>query len=237
MPNTKRQSGFSLLELIAVMTITSLILISVMQIYRQSVDFTVSLRQRISQESQVNFCLDKMTTDIIDSVSSQGKLNILPPRGIKNLGGVSITENSSAGKVNREISWVAAEDENETYTLYRKDYSSQDKTGYDVYYPICDGIANFDIRLLNENGLEDPNSAPAVIELLVESYYNKNSEQTFSTYRTFCLRRNDILDMPNINEILLEEAEIKKSTERKPRTGSNKTNSQTGKTSTGRANK
>ena len=225
MTKNNRQSGFSLIELIAVMVITSLILISVLRLYQQSIDFTVNLRQRISQESQVNFCLDMMTTDIIDSVSSQGKLEILPPKGIKTLGGISITQTDPGNKVSREISWVAAEDENETYTLYRKDYSKQDQNGSDVYYPVCDGVAEFDITLLNENGLEDPNSAPAVMELLVDSYFNNNSEQTFSSRRTFCLRRNEILNLPDVNEILLEEAEIKKNTERKPRTSTNRNSS------------
>ena len=228
-----RQSGFSLIELIAVMAIGSIILISVLRLYQHSIDFTAKLRQRTSQESRTNFCLDRMTTDIIDSVSSQGQLKVLPPKGIKTLGGITLTQTDLQKNVSRELSWVAAQNENGSYTLYRKDYSELDQTGSDMYFPVCDGIAEFDIRLMNENGLEDPNSAPAVIELWVESYYSETSKQTFPTSRTFCLRRT--LFLPDINEILKEEEEIKqKSQRRTPRSQNRSSSSSTNRSNTRR---
>ena len=169
------------------MVISSLIIISVLRLYQQSITFTANLRQRTSQESRVNYCLDRITNEIIDAVNSQGQLTI-EPRGVKVLGGITVTQQGKNSKVARELSWTVAQDENNQYTIYRKDFSELDTSGSDLFFPVCDGIADFQVDVLNEEGLEDPNSEPAVLQISVDSYYN-TSENTFTVSRTFCLRR------------------------------------------------
>ena len=203
MSKIRKQNAFTLIELIVVLVITSITLIAVLELYQKCILFTTQLRQRTAQTTELNYCLDKMITEITDALSSKAKLELIKADGVNILSGVKLTEYDSEdeSKVYRQLEWVIASDENEAYSIYRKDFVLLDENSTELYYPVCDRIASFDIEIVNSDGLEDPNATAALMQFNVKSYINDVEGKTFSASRTFCLRRNEILGVPDMDAI------------------------------------
>ena len=217
--------GFTLTELLVVLAITSIVTVSTLQLFQRCIFFTNQLRQRTAQTSELNYCLDRMITEITDSVSSNAKLNLIK-RNNNILGGIELIEysepdeSSSTAEEIRRLEWVIAADDNNANSIYRKDYNKLDDDGLDMYYPVCDRIAEFEIIIINGEGLEDPNATAPLMQFNVESYINDTSEETFSAYRTFCLRRGELLGVPDLDKIqdrideIIEEKDNKRNSRR-----------------------
>ncbi len=187
-----------------VLAMTAITLVAVLELYQNCIKFTMDLRQRTAQANELNYCLDRMATEITDSLSSNGKLELISQDGANILSGVKLTEYDDTEeevKICRQLEWVIAADKDESYTIYRKDYVELDEESDELYYPVCDRIAAFDIQVINGEGLEDPNATAALMEFNVESYINDADEQTFSASRTFCLRRNETLGVPDMDSM------------------------------------
>lgn len=202
MPDKDRQKGFTVIELMAVLTITTVTLIAVLQFYQSCIRFTTDLRQRLAQTTALNFCLDRMITEITDALTSKAELELIS-RQDKIVSGVKLTEydGSADKKITRQLEWVIAADEHGGNTIYRREYAGLEKDADDSYYPICDRVADFAIEVVNADGLTDPNANAPLMQFGVEGYIDDNTEATFTAIRTFCLRRNEALGVPDLDEL------------------------------------
>ena len=210
------KKAFTLIEMIAVLTIASITLIAVLDLYQKCVHFTITLRQRAAQDTELNYCLDRMMTEITDSVSSNAELELIKSNGSSILSGVTLTEyNEEDNSEYRKVEWVIAADFNDAYSIYRKDEIFTADEVDDNYYPVCDRIAKFDIDIINGDGLEDPNAEAPLVQFYVESYINDNDNHTFSANRTFCLRRGESLGVRDINKVDSDLETIRKDREKR----------------------
>lgn len=200
---TRKIDAFTLVELIVVLAITTITLIAVLELYQSCIKFTLQLRQRMSQASALNFCLDRMATEITDAVSSNAVLEIVSGDRENIISGVRLIQYDSedGDKIYRQLEWVIAADENNGNTIYRKEFILLDENASDMYHPICDRISDFKIELVNGEGLEDPNATAPLMQFSVESYIDDSSDATFMASRTFCLRRNESLGVPDMDTL------------------------------------
>lgn len=200
--SVKSSKAFTLIEMIAIMVIASITLIAVLDLYQKCVHFTIVLRQRTAQNTELNYCLDRMMTEITDAVSSNAKLELVKSNGSSILSGVTLTEyNEEDNSEYRRVEWVIAADFNDAYSIYRKDEVFASDYPDDNYYPVCDRIASFDINIINGDGLDDPNADAPLMQFYVESYLNDQDNNTFSANRTFCLRRGESLGITDIDQV------------------------------------
>ncbi|MBN2063262.1 MAG: type II secretion system protein [Sedimentisphaerales bacterium] len=199
----KKIKGFTLVELIVVLVITTITLIAVLELYQSCIKFTMQLRQRMAQATALNFCLDRMATEITDALSSNAVLEIVSGDRENIVSGVRLTQYDSDDekRIYRQLEWVIAADQNDGNTVYRKEFLLLDDNASDMYHPICDRIADFKIELVNGEGLEDPNATAPLMQFSVESYIDDSSDVTFLASRTFCLRRNDSLGVPDMDTL------------------------------------
>ena len=192
-----KRSGFSMLEIMATLLIAAMVTIAILRLVNNVSEQTVRIDGQLTQLSQIQNCLDKLNDDVVAAVRTKAKIEIKQSSS----GGydtsrltLTVVSDEEVPKVINRIDWVAApQPDRGDLILYRRHISetkSEDKL-QDYYIPLCENIHSFVVELLSEEGMEDPNAPPAILQIMTTSYYpgSHDPENLLFANRTFCLRR------------------------------------------------
>jgi hypothetical protein len=186
-----------MLEIMATLLIAAMVTIAILRLVNSISEQTVRIDGQLTQLGQIQNCLDKLNDDVVSAVRTKAKIDIKQSSS----GGydtsrltLTVVSNEEVPKVINRIDWVAApRPDRDDLILYRRHISEtkSEDTLQDYYIPLCENIHSFVVELLSEEGMEDPNAPPAILQIMTTSYYpgSHDSENLLFANRTFCLRR------------------------------------------------
>jgi Tfp pilus assembly protein PilV len=192
-----KRSGFSMLEIMATLLIAAMVTIAMLRLVNNISEQTMRIDGQLTQLGQIQNCLDKLNEDVVAAAHTKAKIDVTQSTS----GGhdtsrltLTVVSDDEAAKVINRIDWVAAPlPDRDDLILYRRHVSEakSENATQDYYIPLCENIYSFEVELLSEEGLDDPNAPPAMLQIKTTSYYpgSHNSANLLVANRTFCLRR------------------------------------------------
>jgi hypothetical protein len=192
-----KRSGFSILEIMATLLIAAMVTIAVLQLVNDISRQTMRIDGQLTQTGQIQNCLDKLNDDVIAAVHTKAKIDIKQGSS----GGhdtsrltLTVVSQDEAARVISRIDWVAApQPDRDDLILYRRHISETKSENelQDYYIPLCENINSFVVELFSEEGMDDPNAPPAMLQIMTTSYYPGSCDPAnlLTANRTFCLRR------------------------------------------------
>jgi len=193
--NNKKQTGFTLLELIVTLAILALLVTALVTILDQTSYQVAYLSEELSRRSSVAYSLDQLMDDVV----SQGGENVgiqVKRNESRETCWLTLTINTSEpkgkGAAIRQIDWVAVPREDEDdLVLFRREKAGGDKDE-ESFIPQCDQLESFEVRLLNGLGMAtSPSETPALIEVEAKMYRQNDKDDggVLTFRRTFALKR------------------------------------------------
>ncbi len=202
--NRNNNLAFSVLELIVTLFIMSIVSATVLRLLSNTSRQTVLSNNKMQSRHDIEYSLDILIEDLVSA--SYAKAGVEVENGKDNgctTSNLMIIRNNTTNRYSSSsiIQWIAADsklEDSKGIVLYRRDDSQifdpsndsqEPQTG--MYIPMCDNIQSFEVELLNHQGIDDPNYAPAIVNINARIYSDTDSERdgTIEAFRTFCLRR------------------------------------------------
>jgi len=190
-PDIKKNfPAFSVLELIVTLVIVAMISAVVLQLLDNTKRQSRRLNVRMTRLNQIDYCLDRLENDVINSVLSGAEINVEKSRSSSVISLVT-TAGDKKSKPTAQIDWIAASHyPREDLILYRRQIAKGVDSD-ELYIPLCENLMSFQAELFSEEGIVDPNSPPAVLQVQARLFRTDDydPEQLLTISRTFCLRR------------------------------------------------
>ena len=192
---SKRQYGFSVLELTVSLLVVALLLTTALSLLHHVIEQGRALDERLSQRAAVEDCLARIVEDLSE-VGPDASLRVRHhSSGWQQTSRLTVEAEASAdGKAAaRQIDWVAAPRyQEQDLVLFRRE-QGPDESDRAVYVPLCENLHSFQVELLNESAEPntDPNKPAEMIEIRIELYQfeSRDPEAVFVARRTFCRNR------------------------------------------------
>ncbi|MBI9017431.1 MAG: prepilin-type N-terminal cleavage/methylation domain-containing protein [Phycisphaerae bacterium] len=193
--------GYSMLELLVAMVIGTLMIALTLEILEQTRQTAQAIAVEMESSNDLQYCLDRLSDDVVQAAFSNAQFKVdQRSKGDQILSHLRIM--TGQGKVQgkevkgNHIDWITEANDDETLTLYRREFNNATREDA-VFVPLCNNLFSFDVELLNSAGLEDPNQAPAMLQVRASHYANieERPESIRETSKTFCLRRDIIMTL------------------------------------------
>ncbi|MCF7956824.1 MAG: hypothetical protein K9M57_00100 [Phycisphaerae bacterium] len=190
-----RPHAFSVLELIVTLTIVALLTVAVLGLLNGTTAQSARVNQRMEQMGAINMCMDRLMDDVIKAAEDDTRWHVKKGyRQQMKTSHLTIQRMGGGEKSDLiwQIDWIATPSEDgEDLTLYRREKTGKKNDETDVFIPLCEHLYSFDVQMINEEGLDDPNAAPAVIQVKAELFRMPEHEPDFllPVNQTYCLRR------------------------------------------------
>ena len=182
-----KQNGFSLLELIVTLVLLGIILSAVLVLLQQTHFQIRYLNQDLSRKSLLNHSLDKLMDDLINTSNNNVEIKLTNASSIT----FKITPPAHTNKPALQIDWATASD-HQNLLLYRRVTKTSNPDT--LYYPICDNLHSFTIKLLDAQGSPTFNQNTAASIEVNATIFRDDSQDpqyTHTSRRTFSLKRFD----------------------------------------------